>query len=355
MHALSFRYGQRHEHELDGRRSHRARSAGVESHVTVDIDLRAFGGSALTDDIDVPKDRRRRTARSPSPTCRRATPSSSRSRSRWRRCARRGDIFIGVNALDYSGYPDCRPEYIEAFERMANLATKAGVEGSRPAHPHAAHPADQGADHPPRARARRRLLAHPQLLRPRRRGRARAGTATLPAAAARLRRGGRARSDRLRAGGARMTYAVKEIFYTLQGEGANTGRPAVFCRFAGLQPLDGPRAGSGERRLHVLRHRLRGHRRHRGRQVRARPSSGRGGRGRTGRREPTARSRPLVVCTGGEPLLQLDAALIDALHAAGLEIAVETNGTLLAAAGHRLDLREPEGRRRDGAAGAATS
>ena len=77
------------------------------------------------------------------------------------------DIFIGVNALDYSGYPDCRPEYIEAFERMANLATRGGVEGTAPAHPHAAHRADQGGDHPLRPRARRRLRDHAELLRSR--------------------------------------------------------------------------------------------------------------------------------------------------------------------------------------------
>ena len=90
-----------------------------------------FGGSALTADIDVPKgalaDEMGTASRSP--TSRRATRSSCRSRWPGPKCWKPSDIFIGVNALDYSGYPDCRPEYIEAYERMANLATKAGVEG----------------------------------------------------------------------------------------------------------------------------------------------------------------------------------------------------------------------------------
>ena len=119
VHALSFRYGQRHAARARGRRASRRSASGVERHVVLDIDLRAFGGSALTADIDVPKGRGRRAMAtgSRSPTCRPATRSSCRSRSAWAEVLGADDIFIGVNALDYSGYPDCRPEYIEAFER----------------------------------------------------------------------------------------------------------------------------------------------------------------------------------------------------------------------------------------------
>ena len=132
VYALSFRYGQRHAVELDAGAAGRGQHLGVRDHVVIDIDLRAFGGSALTADIDGPEGpptRRDRRPASRSPTCPRATRSSSRSRSAWAEVLGAADIFIGVNALDYSGYPDCRPEYIEAFERMANLATRAGVEG----------------------------------------------------------------------------------------------------------------------------------------------------------------------------------------------------------------------------------
>jgi 7-cyano-7-deazaguanine synthase len=130
--ALSFRYGQRHHVELDAARliADRAR---VRNHTEVDIDLRKFGGSALTDAIDVPKD----------------TPADQMSEGipityvparntvflsfavAWAEVLEADHIFIGVNALDYSGYPDCRPEYIAAYEQMANLATKRGVEGHR--------------------------------------------------------------------------------------------------------------------------------------------------------------------------------------------------------------------------------
>jgi 7-cyano-7-deazaguanine synthase len=128
--ALSFRYGQRHSIELDcaGRT---ARAAGVARHLVVDIDLRAIGGSALTDDIAVPRDRTSDEISAGIPITyvpARNTIFLSFALA-WSEVLGSQDIFIGVNALDYSGYPDCRAEYIEAFERMANLATRAAVEG----------------------------------------------------------------------------------------------------------------------------------------------------------------------------------------------------------------------------------
>lgn len=131
LYALSFRYGQRHEHELEAARRI-ARSAGVADHRVVEIDLRLFGGSALTDDIEVPKGRAAEEIGAGIPVTyvpARNTIFLSFAIA-WAEVLGASDIFIGVNALDYSGYPDCRPEYIEAFERMANLATKAGVEGT---------------------------------------------------------------------------------------------------------------------------------------------------------------------------------------------------------------------------------
>ncbi len=131
-HALSFRYGQRQLAEVDCARRV-ATKAGVAQHVVADIDLRAFGGSALTADIPVPK------GRQPDEMGRGIPVTYVPARNTiflsfalaWAEVLGASDVFIGVNALDYSGYPDCRPEYIEAFERMANLATKAGVEGSQ--------------------------------------------------------------------------------------------------------------------------------------------------------------------------------------------------------------------------------
>jgi 7-cyano-7-deazaguanine synthase len=129
--ALSFRYGQRHVIELDAARRIAA-SAGVGGHVVAEIDLRVFGGSALTADIDVPKGRSQGEMGAGIPITyvpARNTIFLSFALA-WAEVLAASDIFVGVNALDYSGYPDCRPEYIDAFERMANLATKAGVEGS---------------------------------------------------------------------------------------------------------------------------------------------------------------------------------------------------------------------------------
>ena len=130
VYAISFRYGQRHAIELESARSVAA-AIGVEQHLIVDIDLRAIGGSALTDDIEVPRDRSAQDLSAGIPVTyvpARNTIFLSFALA-WTEALASQDIFIGVNALDYSGYPDCRPEYIAAFESMANLATKAGVEG----------------------------------------------------------------------------------------------------------------------------------------------------------------------------------------------------------------------------------
>jgi 7-cyano-7-deazaguanine synthase len=129
-HALSFRYGQRHGVELEAA-ARLAATLGAVEHVVIDIDLRRFGGSALTAEIDVPKDRPLGEMAGDIPVTyvpARNTIFLSFALA-WAEVLGADDIFIGVNALDYSGYPDCRPEYIEAFERMADLATKAGVEG----------------------------------------------------------------------------------------------------------------------------------------------------------------------------------------------------------------------------------
>jgi 7-cyano-7-deazaguanine synthase len=130
--AMSFRYGQRHQVELQAARRV-AKQLGVSQHIVVDIDLRAFGGSALTDDIAVPKHRSTSEIGAGIPVTyvpARNTIFLSFALA-WAEVLQSQDIFIGVNALDYSGYPDCRPEYIEAFQGMANLATKTAVEGKR--------------------------------------------------------------------------------------------------------------------------------------------------------------------------------------------------------------------------------
>ncbi len=129
-HALSFDYGQRHRIELAAA-ARVARSLGATDHKTALIDLRLFGGSALTSEIDVPKNRAASEMSHGIPITyvpARNTIFLSFALA-WAEVLGSSDIYIGINAVDYSGYPDCRPEYVEAFERMANLATKAGVEG----------------------------------------------------------------------------------------------------------------------------------------------------------------------------------------------------------------------------------
>lgn len=132
IYALSFRYGQRHVAELAAARRV-AEQVGVVRHAIVDIDLRAFGGSALTDNIAVPKDRSLEAIGDGIPITyvpARNTIFLSFALA-WAETLGASDVFIGVNALDYSGYPDCRPEFIAAFQSLANLATRAGVEGGQ--------------------------------------------------------------------------------------------------------------------------------------------------------------------------------------------------------------------------------
>jgi len=129
LYALSFRYGQRHALELEAARRVAA-GLGVVRHAIVDIDLRSFGGSALTADIEVPKDRSADAIGTGVPVTyvpARNTIFLSFALA-WAETLGINDVVIGVNALDYSGYPDCRPEYIAAFQHLANLATRAGTE-----------------------------------------------------------------------------------------------------------------------------------------------------------------------------------------------------------------------------------
>ena len=130
--VLSFDYGQRHSLELEAARRV-AKSLGAKEHRTVKIDNGIFGGSALTDNVDVPKGRSEKEITAGVPITyvpARNTVFLSYALA-WAEVLRTFDIFIGINALDYSGYPDCRPEFITAFENLANLATKSGVEGQR--------------------------------------------------------------------------------------------------------------------------------------------------------------------------------------------------------------------------------
>jgi len=130
--ALSFDYGQRHQIEMEAARRV-ANSLGAKEHRVAKIDMRIFGGSALTDDLDVPKKRSETEIAHGIPV----TYVPARNTIflayalAWAEVIPAGDIFLGVNAIDYSGYPDCRPEFIEAFEALANVGTKAGVEGRR--------------------------------------------------------------------------------------------------------------------------------------------------------------------------------------------------------------------------------
>jgi 7-cyano-7-deazaguanine synthase len=128
LYALTVRYGQRHAHEVQAARAV-ADALGVARHVELDVNLSAFGGSSLTSDIPVPKDRPISTTDIPSTYVPARNTVFLSLALGWAEVIGASDIVIGVNALDYSGYPDCRPEYIAAFERLASLATATGVQG----------------------------------------------------------------------------------------------------------------------------------------------------------------------------------------------------------------------------------
>ena len=218
-----------------------ARSLGIANHRIAKIDLRIFGGSALTADIEVPKGRSSDDMTHGIPVTyvpARNTIFLSFALA-WAEVLGAKDIFIGVNALDYSGYPDCRPEYIRAFEPWPTSRPRPAVEGRQRLTIHTPlitltkaqiirRGIELGVDYSltsscydPRPRP---------ALRPVR---------LLPAAAEGLPRERHERSAAVPRNGAIMSYAVKEIFYTLQGEGAQAGRAAVFCRFAGCNLWSG--------------------------------------------------------------------------------------------------------------------
>ena len=130
LHALTVRYGQRHVREIDAARAVAA-ALGVTQHIELDVDLSAFGGSSLTSDAPVPKDRRIDASGIPSTYVPARNTVFLALALGWAEVLGAHDIIIGVNALDYSGYPDCRPEYVAAFEQLASLATARGVQGER--------------------------------------------------------------------------------------------------------------------------------------------------------------------------------------------------------------------------------
>lgn len=130
LHALTVRYGQRHVRELESARAV-ATALGVVRHIELDVDLSVFGGSSLTSDAPVPKDRRIDATDIPSTYVPARNTVFLALALGWAETLGAHDLFIGVNALDYSGYPDCRPEYVAAFEHLASLATARGVGGER--------------------------------------------------------------------------------------------------------------------------------------------------------------------------------------------------------------------------------
>ena len=352
--ALSFRYGQRHATELEAAQPHRARGGrrGARGGEDRPARVRRLGADGRHRRAEGPLGRARWATGIPITYVPARNTIFLSFALAWAEVLGASDIFVGVNALDYSGYPDCRPEYIEAFERMANLATKAGVEGTQRLHdPRAADAAHEGGHHPPRARARRRLRASRRAATTRTPRAAPAARAT-PAccgcegfAEAGVPDPAAYQPD---AAVAPMTYTVKEIFYTLQGEGAQRRAARGLLPLLRLQPLERAREGSRDGGVHVLRHRLRRHRRPDGGKFRSAGELADAVAGDWPR--VNGRSRPLVVCTGGEPLLQLDAPLVDAFHAARLRDRGRDQRHARAAARDRLDLRQPEGRLRDRAA-----
>jgi 7-cyano-7-deazaguanine synthase len=130
LNALTVHYGQRHAREIDSARAV-ARWLGVDKHLELSVDLRAIGGSALTSDLPVPRDRDLAATTIPSTYVPARNTIFLSLALGWAEVLDASDIVMGVNALDYSGYPDCRPEFVSAFERLASVATRAGVEGRR--------------------------------------------------------------------------------------------------------------------------------------------------------------------------------------------------------------------------------
>ena len=295
VHALSVRYGQRHAVELEAARRV-AERLGIRRHVVIDLDLRAFGGSALTADVPVPKD-------TPTGRDRRPHPGDLRPRAEHHLSLPRAGL--GRDPGRARHLPRRQRARLQRLPRLPARVPR-GVR------------AHGGPGDPGRGRGRRRLTDPHAAARGSPRPRSwRAGVAlgldyahhqhaattqpptAPPAAAARpacsgsrgSTEAGRAR-PRAVPGRPRMTYAVKEIFYTLQGEGANAGRPAVFCRFAGCNLWTRPRGRSGRGGLPVLRHRFRRHRRPGRRQVLRRPTALAARRGgRVARRATRPRGR----------------------------------------------------------------
>ena len=159
LNALTIDYGQRHAREVEAARAV-ARALGVARHQELNVDLRGIGGSSLTADVDVPRDRDLSATDIPSTYVPARNTIFLSLALGWAEVLAARDLFIGVNALDYSGYPDCRPEFIQAFEALAGVATRAGVEGAH-FRAHASDPPHQSGDHPPRRLTRPRLrLTH---------------------------------------------------------------------------------------------------------------------------------------------------------------------------------------------------
>ena len=192
LNALTIRYGQVHAREVEAARAV-ARALGVRRHTELDLDLRGIAASALTGASAVPKDRPIDESIPSTYVPARNTIFLSLALA-WAETLGASDLVIGVNALDYSGYPDCRPEYIAAFEKMAALATQGRRRRRTPAHPHAARDAVEGRHHPARPRARPRLRPDPLLLRSAARRRPLRPLRQLRAARQGLRRGRRRRS-----------------------------------------------------------------------------------------------------------------------------------------------------------------
>ena len=282
--ALSIDYNQRHRVELAAARrvAARARRRAPRRAAARPVGVRRLGA----DRRHRRAQGRRRRARHPRHLRARAQHHLPVSLALgWAEAAGARDLFIGVNALDYSGYPDCRPEFIAAFEALAELATKAGVEGEPFRIQRAAAAHDQGRH---RARGRAAGARHGAELVVLRSDAGRAALRAvrqLPAARKGFVEAGVADPTRLaRRSRPAMSYAVKEMFLTLQGEGVNAGRARGVRALRRLQSVVGARAGPRDRGVPLLRHRFRRHRRRGRRQVRRCRRAGDGGRRASGAR-----------------------------------------------------------------------